>query len=187
MQMEMEAEEILRRYAAGERNFAGVVFNRFTNLAGARLTEIDLSRAILPYQMQGIDLYRANLSNAGLIDTDLSGANLREANLEGAALENTKLCGADLTKCNMRKVCGRTLYWGAQMRWVDLTDAELIQSSFEGADLGEAILTDANFEETNLRRVNLLGCVGATINSARMGATILPDGSIGHEARYTYP
>jgi uncharacterized protein YjbI with pentapeptide repeats len=183
----MEAKELLRRYAAGERDFSGVVLNHFTNLAGARLPEINLSGATLPEKMQGIDFYRANLFNARLGDTDMRGANLREANMEGAALENTNLCGADLTKANMRRVCGRTLYWGAQMRCVDLTDAELIQSSFEGADLGEAILTDANFEETNLRRVNLLGCIGATINSASMSATILPDGSIGHEDRYTYP
>ena len=183
----MEAEELLRRYAAGERNFSGVVLNHFTNLAGARLHEIDLSGATLPEKMQGIDFYRANLFNARLGDTDMRGANLREANMEGAALENTNLCGADLTKANMRRVCGRALYWGARMRCVDLTDAELIQSSFEGADLGEAILTGANFEETNLRRANLLGCVGATIYSARMGTTVLPDGSIGNRERCNYP
>lgn len=68
----------------------------------------------------------------------------------------------------------------------DLTDAELIQSSFEGAELGEAILTGANFEETNLKRANLLGCIGATIYSAIMGPSILPDCNIGHEDRYTY-
>lgn len=183
----MEVEELLNRYAVGQRNFSGVILNHSANLAGASLQEIDLSGATLPSKMQGIDLYRANLVNARLGDTDMSGANLREANMEGAALENTNLCGADLTKANMKRVCGRTLYWGARMRCVDLTGAELIQSSFEGADLGQAILTGANFEETNLKRVNLFECLGATINSAQMEATILPDGSIGNSDRWNYP
>jgi hypothetical protein len=52
----VEAEELLRRYATGERNFSGVVLNRFTNLAGVRLPEIDLSGATLTKKMQGIDL-----------------------------------------------------------------------------------------------------------------------------------
>ena len=53
----MDAEELLRRYGAGERDFRGII------------------------------LYRADLGGAELHSVDLSGARLININLEGAFLE----------------------------------------------------------------------------------------------------
>ncbi|MEH2236669.1 pentapeptide repeat-containing protein [Nostoc sp.] len=68
----MDAEELLRRYAAGERNFAGIELRNsvnstdlFPNLEGADLRKINL---------RGASLYRVNLSGANLSSADLSGA-----------------------------------------------------------------------------------------------------------------
>jgi hypothetical protein len=65
--MEMNAQELIQRYKAGERDFS------VTELFGANLQGAELSGAIL----HGADLREANLS----------GADLREVNLEWAILE----------------------------------------------------------------------------------------------------
>jgi len=71
------AEELLRRYAEGERDFESA------NLSGANLVRANLSGAKLRNaKLRGANLVRANLS-----DADLVGANLRKA----------KLCSANLT------------------------------------------------------------------------------------------
>src|SRR5215510_7123821 len=62
------------------------------NLTGARLPEVDLSRAHLDWSNRsGAVLYKANLSGAGLdwatlIKAELDGANLAEAYLAKAVL-----------------------------------------------------------------------------------------------------
>ena len=55
----MTRDELLSRYADGERDFTGA------NLSGANLSYADLS---------GADLTRANLSSADMTDANLSGA-----------------------------------------------------------------------------------------------------------------
>ena len=77
----MTVEELIRRYAAGERDFAG------SDLRGADLSEADL---------RGIDLSRANLREADLSGADLSDVSLYRADLSGAKLCGTRLRGADL-------------------------------------------------------------------------------------------
>ena len=64
----MDAEELLRRYAARERDFSGV-----------RLRGVFLDRA----QLREINLTRADLSGTDLSNADLGGANLRGAILCG--------------------------------------------------------------------------------------------------------
>ncbi|MBD1924653.1 pentapeptide repeat-containing protein [Microcoleus sp. FACHB-831] len=57
----MDAKELLRRYAAGERNFARIKFSS-QSLCEADLSGINLSGA----DLGALDLSRANLSNANL-------------------------------------------------------------------------------------------------------------------------
>jgi uncharacterized protein YjbI with pentapeptide repeats len=80
----MTAEELLERYAAGERDFSGV------DLREADLTAIDLSCI--------------NLSNANLVDVDLSEAKLTSANLSGVRFTNVNLYGTDLAGINLTNV-----------------------------------------------------------------------------------
>ena len=77
------AEELLARYAAGERAFAG-----------ARLSKAYLQGA----QLSGADFSGANFSDANLEDADLRDAILQGANLQRTALRDVNLENADLTK-----------------------------------------------------------------------------------------
>ncbi len=91
----MTAEELLRRYAAGERNFAGADL-RNCDLRGADLRNCDL---------RGANLSRANLSgyrnNEGIwIYSNLSKVNLSGANLEYAVLNAANLSDTDLTNAH---------------------------------------------------------------------------------------
>ncbi|MDZ8140998.1 MAG: pentapeptide repeat-containing protein [Nostoc sp. DedQUE04] len=65
----MDAEELLQRYAAGERDFSGV-------------------------DLEGANLVRANLSEANLRGANLARTSLREANLAYIFLEDANLEGA---------------------------------------------------------------------------------------------
>ncbi|WP_231510388.1 pentapeptide repeat-containing protein [Fischerella sp. PCC 9605] len=77
----MDANEVLRRYAAGERNF------RQADWRGISLAKANLS---------GVDLSGAHLSNADLSNSDLSNANLNWAGLRGANLSGANLKGAKM-------------------------------------------------------------------------------------------
>lgn len=128
--------DLLKRYTAGERNFAGVRFFANTDrtdvlrkadlsniiLSGAYLASVNLVRANLRgAQMVGAYLFRASLTEANLIDADLTGANLVRASLYNANLTRAKLFGATLLETR----------------------------------LGGAELTDARFDDSILFRVNL--------------------------------
>ena len=78
----MRAQEVLRRYAAGERDFPclnlrGQSFQG-QNLAGADFSESDIREA---------NLRGANLNYSNLTKTDLRGADLTQACLTGACLD----------------------------------------------------------------------------------------------------
>jgi Pentapeptide repeats (8 copies) len=97
----MTAEELLERYAAGERDFSGVDLSG-ANLTQADLRDIDLSRA----NLSRVDLSWANLSEANLTEislalwSSLSGANLSGANLTGANLNGCEMLGVNLENAN---------------------------------------------------------------------------------------
>src|SRR5262249_13184567 len=78
----MGADELLRSYAGGERDFRGINLAE-VDLSGADLTEIDLRGA----NLHGANLNEANLASARLALANLSGALLHQADLHGANLE----------------------------------------------------------------------------------------------------
>ena len=112
-----EVEEILKRYADGEREFLyvdlsgadlssvdfgerslrGVIYNKKIKFSNANLSSANLRNAF----MQFVNLNNANLNNANLERTLLEGANLKGANLKGANLCSTNLAGADLTNADL--------------------------------------------------------------------------------------
>ena len=107
-----EVEEILKRYADGEREFLyvdlsggdlssvdfgerslrGVIYNKKIKFSNANLSSANLRNAF----MQFVNLNNANLNNANLERTLLKGANLK-----GANLCSTNLAGADLTNADL--------------------------------------------------------------------------------------
>lgn len=89
-----DAQELLTRYALGERNF------RNANLMGANLAGICLQKA----NLIGANLVDANLSGANLSGVNLTLADLTRANLSGANLKGAKLFGTNLEQTNLTNV-----------------------------------------------------------------------------------
>jgi uncharacterized protein YjbI with pentapeptide repeats len=82
----MNADELVKRYQAGERAFGEI------NLCGANLERANLRGA----QLRGIRLRWTNLRGADLRLADLTGASLTGANLTGANLRWACFLEADL-------------------------------------------------------------------------------------------
>ncbi len=108
------AEELLERYAAGERYFVGAQLGEAelvdAELEGANLSEADLSRA---------DLWGARLTGGLLTSASLRGANLAEASLAVVELSDADFTGATF---------GRT-----DLTYSDLANATLADTTHRGA------------------------------------------------------
>lgn len=115
--------ELLRKYEAGERDFAGIDLS-FTDLSHLNLKGVNFSRAIL----EGVNLSRTNLKFA-----DFSGAHLEGADLTGADLFNAKLRRAKLNDAQLVE---------AFLDSADLTDANLLGANLSDADLLRAKMPD---------------------------------------------
>jgi uncharacterized protein YjbI with pentapeptide repeats len=167
----MQAEEILKKYGDGERDFSGI-----------NITEVNLSRA----NLAGI-----NFSDATLSIANLSGANLTEANLTGAKLNVAKMSGANFTQAKFNgailnvanlvraNLKGSELIQAALIRAemirAEMTGANLREANLSGADLREAQLKQANLSGANLSEADMRGCslVGANLEHATLSATDL--------------
>jgi hypothetical protein len=114
----MDADELLKRYASGKRDFTWV-----------DLTEADLTGA----KLTGINLSRANLTRAILAKADLSQANLTKANLSEANLRKANLTRSKLYKANLS---------AAQLDATDLTGADLSGVNLDTANLSGATMPD---------------------------------------------
>ena len=163
----MTAEELLERYAAGERDFSGVEID-FARFNDAKLSSINLSGAIL----FGAKLNRANLSRA---------------NLGSAWLEDANLCRANLSHAIVSEgILVESILIGADLSFVDLTECPLIDANFTRARLNGTILgirpllQGANLTDVDLSqsRIELPdGIEDHSIEGAIFCNTILPDGT----------
>src|ERR671933_45538 len=139
----LSTDELLRRYAAGERNFANA------NLRCAVLCEQNLSQCNLSYvKLSFANLSGINLTGADLTSADLSDASLSGANLSHASLYRTLLIRANLSEANLR---------GANLFKASLNDANLREADLTGANLSFADLRGAIFDEAALSGANLTG------------------------------
>lgn len=98
--IKMTAEELLQRYAAGQRDFQGVNLSEeilsWADLTGANLSGANLRGVILNWaNLSQVQLRGANLSNSDLNWANLEQADLTGANLSGAEVSATNLNGAD--------------------------------------------------------------------------------------------
>lgn len=147
-------------------------------LQGVDLSRIDLSNA---GWLVGADLNHTNLSHSNLSGANLKGANLMRSNLDGASLVGTNLEGADLdytkiTGGNLRRanLRGARLHGarlvGAILIKVNLEGALLEGADLEGANLEGAILRNAVLTRANLRMANLRGAI---LDGAKISGTLL--------------
>lgn len=101
----------------------------------------DLSGAKLSTRRQPLDLRGINLRRANLSDACLSGADLRDADLRQTLFKDANLTGTDFS--------------GADMRDVFLITANLNKTKLAGADISDAELSGAFFREADLSGVKL--------------------------------
>lgn len=118
------ADEIVKRYQAGERNFTGIEL-RNTLIDYTCFMDVDFSRTDFQESMFRVNysintnFSCANLQstfNGFLINCNLSNANLREANLRSTRSIGVNLSGADLTGADLR---------GTQLIGTNLGNADL--------------------------------------------------------------
>ncbi len=167
----MEVEELLKKYAAGVRDFTAINLSE-ANLSGANLSGANLSQVNLCVaNLSGANLSDANLSGAKLNVARMSGANLCRANLNGACINVANLIRADLTGAQLIQA---TLIRAELIR-AELSGANLNGANFSGADLREAKLRQANLSRANLSGVNLRGTsmTAANLGQANLHGTDL--------------
>lgn len=157
----LTADELKRRYAAGERNFTNA------NLRCALLNELNLSEANLSWAK----LSGANLSGANLSGADLTAADLCEANLSGANLSQTLLVRTNLTRANLGL---------ADLRGACLSKALLSEVNLSEADLRSANLRLADLRGADLSQANLIGAnlTGAKLTLGDLSRAIISDRTI---------
>ncbi|MEG4093312.1 pentapeptide repeat-containing protein [Microcoleus sp. Pol12B4] len=126
----LEADELLRRYAIGDRFFINA------NLRCAQLSQLCL---------ENIDLNLANLSDTNLSKANLMVAQMQSANLSGSNLSKSQLVRANLSGANLSD---------ANLRGADLSYADLSNICLTGADL-----RGANLARTDLRKTSLDGAI----------------------------
>ena len=132
-------EELLREYAAGKRNFAGIDLN-IINTTGLK-------------SIKNADLRHINLRGAFLIGIHIENTNLSGADLRGAQITRSRLTKVDLSSADIR---GTTLSY---IQWLDvnLTDADLFQANLMKShlranlyytDLEEAVLVNTSLRDS---------------------------------------
>jgi uncharacterized protein YjbI with pentapeptide repeats len=111
----LSAEELLRRYGAGERNFQDKILHR-GDLSGANLRDIDLSRSCLSY----FNFIGACLENNLGLGREVIFCDLRNTRLS----QPEDYCGVSFIYCDLR---------GANLSGVDMSNSLFIGSNFLGA------------------------------------------------------
>jgi uncharacterized protein YjbI with pentapeptide repeats len=148
---DVDIQELLQRYAGGERDFSN-----------CRLLYVDCD-------LTGVSLEYAIFVNAELAECDFSGANLRGVNFSGAGLEQSAFNGCNLSAANLSGAfLNQVEFIGA-----DLTGAYLINAhnicyvNFSRANLTNAILRNGMDAREPL-----------IMDNAIFHNTVLPNGSI---------
>ena len=186
-------EELLQRYAAGERDFRKIhlVFDEYERdesgearfdesgngimrpgvqegcLRGTNLSGVDFRGsdlgAIRMYS-QGLILCHANSSKLDLSVFLFRGSNLSGANLSGAQIFRANFSHANLS--------------GAKLDRVIATEAWFIDTNLTSASLIKASLTESHFDGADLTGANFRNAKNAYFRGAILKDTIMPDGSL---------
>ena len=165
MVWKISAEELLVRYKAGERNFAGIELIQSAEEPQDNM--IDLQGAILPdINLRGAYLRQADLTGADLTRADLFGASLELAWLKRAIVRDANLYSANLSWCNLTQ---------ADLRGTNLGHMNATSATFCGANISSfefAILIKTNFRNAYIAP-NIIWSYGNFVYD-----TTMPDGTV---------
>jgi uncharacterized protein YjbI with pentapeptide repeats len=105
------AAELLRRYAAGERQFPHADLPEGSSLRGANLAGVAFAQAWLSgVDFTGADLRRVRFADCNVKCSDFGGADLRGASFPGTHVEAADFAGANLEGADF---AGARAYGGA--------------------------------------------------------------------------
>ena len=157
----MTAEELLRRYAAGERDFVGIKLKnidlRSIDLSGSNFTNARITNVIF----NGV-----NLSKAILIGTQIDSTNFILNTIEGANLSQSDMFGVFIEKTNLKRC--------------KIEGSSFIECTFEKVDMEEAIVRNNLWgDTTRLIGTNLRGAIWEEIDGYPLRRdTIMPNEDI---------
>jgi Pentapeptide repeats (8 copies) len=158
---EILVEELIVRYGAGERNFAGV------NIIENRGPWADLAN---------LDLRGINLRGSNLDETDLTGSDLTGADLTGAIINGSKLDEAIIRKANLSNVhlwdtsLVNTDMRGSKLEYITAQTVVFCGAKFD-YPFRKCVFIGVNFSECNASRHSLVVLGNFFYN------VIMPDGS----------
>ncbi|MEH2240309.1 pentapeptide repeat-containing protein [Nostoc sp.] len=165
MPWEITAEELLARYADGERDFRGIELIQSAEEPQDNM--IDLQKAILrDINLRGAYLRQADLSEADLTGADLFGVSLESAWLKRAIVRDANLYSANLHWCSLHE---------ADLRGTNLAQMNATSAFFCGANISSfefAILIKTNFRNAYIAP-NIIWSYGNFVYD-----TTMPDGTI---------
>lgn len=151
-------DKLIERYAAGERNFAGVS-------VGCRSGQ----------DVEGVDLSGIDLSGADLDDMIFEGINLSGANLSGVSLYTKSFRGVILRRTNFSKA---HMILGIDFRETNLTQANFTKTLIDGGIFRDANLTQTIFLGASLYIDLDLIRENTRFKGTMFRKTIMPDGSM---------
>lgn len=166
MVWKITAEELLARYADGERNFAGIELiqsaeepeDNMFDLRGAILRDINL---------RGAYLRQADLTGADLTRADLFGVSLEMAWLKRAIVRDANLYSANLSWCSLHEADLR----GTNLSHMNASCAFFVGAKFEYG-FEYAILIDTNFRDAEIAP-NIIWSYGNFVCN-----TTMPNGTV---------
>jgi uncharacterized protein YjbI with pentapeptide repeats len=159
--VKMDIQELLERYAAGERDFSFV--RSFKNL------KVPQSQNLSDINFQGCRFHEVDFSQVNLAGAELTGivcsatsfrnANLRGANISAATFwEETDFSEADLSFANLSKLTVEdAIFQRAILISSDLSESDIKGADFQAANLTQSNLRDAWISSSNFRDANLAG------------------------------
>ena len=134
--------------------------------------------------LQGANLFCAQLQDANLWSAQLQDANLAEAHLKNAKLLNAQLQGVDLSGAQLQDA----ILFTAKMQGANLARAQLQGANLADAQLQGANLADAQLQGANLARAQLQGAdlartqlQGAKLSEAQLQFTDLSEAELDDE------
>jgi uncharacterized protein YjbI with pentapeptide repeats len=122
----LTADELLRRYEAGQRTFEYVELQEQASLRGAVLAGVTFRNS----WVYDIDLREADLRGASFIDSNVKVSDFRGADLRGATFRGCVVCGSIWKGANLDNVTVEdTTYYGAPVK--DMWDLEILDLKAE--------------------------------------------------------